>query len=115
MAEPEAMKPTANRGAMDLDGVLSFQFHAQLIERQITALREPCPTPRVQGIQLADAPLIALTLRDKPARLATQLDHVVDEFRRHPEMPRRLSVAVAFIDKGDNTFAQFNGMWFAHD
>jgi len=57
---------------------------------------------------------MALRLRLKTARLAAQLDHVVDEPWRNTVMPRRLAMAVPFINKRNNTIAQLYRMWFTH-
>lgn len=114
MAEPEAMKPTADRAAMHRDRVIRRQFHAQFVERQIPLIGQPPADPRAQATQLAGAPRMTLRLRLKSARLASQLDHVVDEFRRNPEMARRLPVAMPLIDKTNNARAQFNRMWLTH-
>ena len=69
MAEPEAMKPMANRRAVHRDLVNLLQFHTQLIQRQIAALRQALAQPPAQAVQLAAAPQIALTLRRKTSRL----------------------------------------------
>ena len=82
---------------------------ADLVERQ-TGMRPQQPhDPRVMTAQLAP-PRIALPLGVKRSGLPLQLDHVVDEFRRNPEMPRRRAVAVAFIDKGNHARPQLNRM-----
>lgn len=114
MAEPEAMKPTADRAAMHRDRVIRRQFHAQFVERQIPLIGQPPADPRAQATQLAGAPRMTLRLRLKSARLASQLDHVVDEFRRNPVMTRRRAMAATLVDKSDNPFAQLYRMWFAH-
>lgn len=81
------------------------QLQAELIQRQITLLGQTHADPRVQAVQLADPPQIALTLGRKRPRLQTQLDHVIHKSRRNPEMSRRLAVAMTLIDKGDNARA----------
>ena len=102
MTEPEAVKPTADRRAMHVDAALAFQLQAQLVKRYIALLGQLPANPAVQPPQLAGASQIALTLRLKAARLPAQLDHVVHEFRRHPEVTCRLAMSMAFIDKGND-------------
>ena len=56
MAEPEALKPTADRRAVHTDLVLPFQFHTQFIQRQVALLGQPPANPTFQPQQLAGAP-----------------------------------------------------------
>lgn len=79
-----------------------FQFQPQLVQRQIAPFAQPPTDPRFQAPQLAGPPQIALPFGRKRTRLATKLDHVINEFRRNPEMPRRLPVAMTLIDKSNN-------------
>jgi hypothetical protein len=99
MAEPEAVKPAADRRAVNRDIVDLLQFQAELVKRQIA---QAATDPRLQASQLAGMPQIALAFGRKRARLAAKLDHVVDEFRRNTEMTRRLTVAMPLIDKPNN-------------
>ncbi len=55
MAEPEAVKPTADRRAMHADVALPFQLQAQLVERQVALLGQPPANPAFQPPQLAGA------------------------------------------------------------
>lgn len=114
MAQPEAMKPTADRAAMHRDRVNRRQLHAQFIERQIAPVGQPPADPRAQTTQFSSAPRMTLRFRLKTARLSAQLNHVVHKLRRNPVMPGRLAMAAPFINKGDNPFAQLYRMWFAH-
>ena len=81
MAEPEAVKPAANRRTMHPNRVLPVQFHAQFVKRQVALLLQTSANPAFQPSQLADPAQIALTLRRKPTGLPAQLDHIVHEFR----------------------------------
>lgn len=114
MAEPEAVKPTANRRAMHTYVVLAFQFQAQLVQRQIALLIQTSANPAFQAAQLACPTQIALRLRRKPTRLTPKRDHVVHEFRRNQKMTRRLPVPIACVDKRDNPFPQLYRMWLSH-
>ncbi len=82
-----------------------LQFQPQRVQRQIAPFAQPPTDPRLQAPQLAGPPQIALAFRRKRARRAAKLDHVVDEFRRNPEMTRRLPVAMTLIDKPNNARA----------
>ena len=101
MAEVKPVQPAADRGAVHRDAVDLLQLEAQFVQRQVTFLGQTRPRPAVKTGELA-APRIALALRRKPARRAPQLDHVIHEFRRSPEMTRRLTVRIAVINEGDN-------------
>ena len=105
MAEAETMEPTADRRTVHRDIVKLFQFQTQLVQGRIAPLRQTRAHPGLKSIQLAGSAQIALPLRQKPARLSAQLDHVIDEFRRNPKMPGRLPVTMPLIDKGDDTLS----------
>jgi hypothetical protein len=102
MAQPEAVKPAANRRAMNRDAMDPRQLPAQLIQRQIAPLGQARANPTFKRPQLPGPPQITLTLRRKPPGLPAQLDHVIHEVRRNPKMTRRLAVPMAFVDKGDD-------------
>lgn len=105
MAEAEAMEPPADRRAVHRDVVKLFQFQTQFIQGQIAPLSQARAHPGRQSVQLAGSAQITLPFRRKRVRLPAQLDHVIDEFRRNPEMPGRLSVTMTLIDKGDDTLS----------
>lgn len=114
MAEPEAMQPMADRGAVHLDTVNPLKLQTQLVQGQIAPRRQACADPGAQTSQLAVPTQIALRFRRKRTRFTAQFDHVIDEFRRNPEMTRRFPVAVPFVDKANNTLSQLYRMWFTH-
>ena len=99
------MEPAADRRAVHRDVVKLFQFQTQFIQGRIAPLRQTRAHPGRQSVQLAGAAQITLPFRRKRARLPAQLDHVIDEFRRNPEMPGRLSVTMTLIDKGHDTLS----------
>jgi hypothetical protein len=105
MAEAETLEPTADRGTVRRNLVDLGQFQADFIQGQIAALAKTPAHPARQFIQLACPTQIALPLRQKPARLPTQFDHVIDEFRRNSEMTGRLSMTMAVVNKTDNAFS----------
>jgi len=86
----------------------------QLIERDLPFGGDARIYPTGYSSQLSMSAAIPLRLRQKRSRFAPQFDQVVHEFRRHPEMTRRLAVSMAFIDKRDNTRSQLYWMWLAH-
>ena len=102
MAQPKAMKPAANRRAMNTHLAVPLQRQAQFIQRQVALLGEPPADPAFQSPQLAGTAQVALRLWLKAARLPAQLDHVVHELRRNAKMTRRLPVRAALVDKGNN-------------
>jgi hypothetical protein len=101
MAKAKPVQPAPDRGAVNRDAVDLLQLEAQFVQRQVTFLGHTPPRPVAKPGELA-APRIALTLRRQPSRRAPQLDHVIHEFRRGPEMPRRLTVRIAVINEGNN-------------
>ena len=81
MAEPEAMKPAADRRAMNRDSVTLLQFQPQFVQRQIALFGQSPADPVLEATQFADPTQIALTFRRKRTRFAPKLDHVIDELR----------------------------------
>jgi hypothetical protein len=57
---------------------------------------------------------MTLPARLQRASLTAQLHQLVHETWRHPEMPRRLAVAVTFIDIPSNTLTQRHPKRLAH-
>ena len=88
-------------------------FDHDLVQRQVTLLREPVAQPTTIGGQLARG-MVALSLRQKAPAVALQDHHVIDEPRRHAEVPRRLSMPMTFFNKGDHSTAYFHRMWLTH-
>jgi hypothetical protein len=54
--------------------------------------------PASQARQFAVIAAIALAARCQRTGLASQFDELVDEFRRHSKVPRRLPVSVTVVD-----------------
>ena len=114
MAEAKPVQPMADRGAVHRHAVHLLQLQAQLVQRHFALLGHARTPPAVQAVQFAMAAAIALALRIERPGLAPELDHVVDEFRRHAEMLRRCPVRMPFIDKRNDARAQLKWMWLAH-
>jgi hypothetical protein len=109
VTEAEPAQEPSDRRTVRLDTEMFAQVNDKRIERQIALFDDPPPHPIGHIVELATA-RITLTFWIKSACLAAQLDHVVHEFRRNPEMLRRLTVTMAFIDKCHNALPKFNRM-----
>ena len=103
MAQAEPVQPAANRGAMDADPMHLMQLKHQRVQRQIAPRLQADLHPVGKRAKLA-ATGIALRFGQKSVGLALQLDHVVDEFDRNPEMIGRCTVPVALLNKSNNSF-----------
>ena len=114
MAEAEPVQPPADRSAVDAQAVSHLEFGADLVQRQVGLASKPITQPICKRGQLA-TPTVALRQGCKPSALPFQLDHVVHELRRHPEVPGRLSMPVPLFDKPNNPAAKFNRMCLAHE
>ena len=110
-AKPE--QPTADQGAMHLQPLLGGQGIADLVKRQTGARGQETPDPGAMTVQLA-ARRIALPLGQNCPGRPFQLDHVVDELRRHPEVARRFTMAVALFHNRNNPRPQLNRMWLPY-
>lgn len=97
------MEPTANRRAVHRDAMTQRQFQAQFVQGRIAPLRQACAHPVPQSVKLAGSAQIALPFRQKGACFPAQFDHVIDEFRRNPEMSGRFSMTMPFLNKSDDT------------
>jgi hypothetical protein len=104
MAQSKTMKPIANRRAVNLNLVTFLQLQPELIQGQFPSIRKARAGPFFTTQQLAPVPMVTLRLRLKTTRLATELDHVIDEPWRNSEMTRRRPMAMARIHKCDNAF-----------
>jgi len=93
--------------------VLGQERPRQTFLRQIALLGQAPPRPVIVRTQLAP-PAIALGLGDKRTGLPLRLDHVVDELDRDAEMRGCGAMRVALFHEGDDPFAKFYRMWFAH-
>ena len=104
MAQPKPVQPFAHRSAMHGQAMHGGQFGHDLVQRQVALHRQPVPKPAATRRQLALG-MVALNLRQQAPALTFQNDHVVHEARRHPKVPRCLSMTVTFLNKGDNPAA----------
>lgn len=109
MAEAKPVQPSADRTAMHRHRVDRAHFRNDLVQRQVTLGRQPVPHPAGVAGQLA-LRTIALLSRDKAPAFALQDHHVIDELRRNPEVPRRFTMPVPLLDKGDNATAKLHRM-----
>lgn len=88
MCQTETAQEPPDRDTVNGDAVLVSQFSHQIVQRQIWLRVHPRRDPALHGDQFTMPTAIALGAGFKPARLALQDHHVVDEFHRNPE-PRR--------------------------
>jgi len=114
MRQPETTQNPPDGAAMNIDTVGVGQLGDQLIERDLALGGDARLDPTGHLCQLAVSTTIPLGPRLKRSGFTPQLDQFVHEFRRHPEMTRRLAVSMALIDKRDNTRSQLYWMWLAH-
>jgi hypothetical protein len=91
-----------------------LQLDTQLVQRQIAILFQPLAHEAGVIGQLAAAHSMALSAWLERARLGAQLHQIVHKTRRHPEMPRRITVAVTLVNIRRNTLTQRHRMWLAH-
>ena len=113
MAEAKPVQPFADRTAMHRHAMDRGHFHDDLVQRQVALDRQPVAQPGAEAGQLALG-MIALCLRHEATALALQDHHVGHEARRNPKVPRGLSMAMTFLNEGDDTAAKFHRMWLAH-
>lgn len=81
------------------------QLYDQLVERDLALCGDARLNPAGHAGQLAVATAIALRKRRQRSTHAPQLDQIVHEPGRHPEVARRLAVPVPFIDKRHHALA----------
>lgn len=112
MAQPKPVEKPADRRAVHVNATPG-EFDAELIERNLAIRGDTGLNPFAMRRQLA-AWRMALSCRRKRAGGSMQDHHVVDEPRRHPEMPGRLPMTVAFIYKPNDTRTQLDRMRLAH-
>lgn len=79
------------------------------VQRQITLGRKPLPQPTTEGGKFALG-VVALGFRRKTAGLAFEDHHVVHKARRHPKVPRRLTMPMPLLNKGKHPAAKFHRM-----
>lgn len=113
MAEAKPVQPSADRPAMHAHAMHGGQFGHDLVQCQIALDRQPFPQPAAIGRQFTLG-MVALRLGQQAPARALEDHHVVHEPRRHPEVPRRLTMPVAFLNKSNDPTAQLDRMWLAH-
>lgn len=112
MAQPKPVEKPADRRAVH-DNATPSEFDAELIERYLAIRSDTGANPFAMRSQFA-AWRMALSCRRKRAGGSMQDHHVVDKSRRHPEMPGRLPMTVAFFYKPNDTRTQLDWMRLAH-
>jgi len=78
-----------------------MQLKHQLIHSQVTLrIKVVCTQP--EGVEVVE-PWTALGFGQKRPGLVFQLDHIVDEFDRNPEVIHRRAMPVTLINECNNT------------
>ena len=98
------MQPSADRPAMHGHAMNCGHFRDELVQGQVSLLRQPAPQPGGIGGQLALG-MVALNLRQETPAFALQDHHVVHKPRRHPKVARCLSMTMTFLNEGDDPAA----------
>ena len=112
MAQPKLMEKPPDCGAVHVN-VTPGEFDAELIEHHFAIPGDTGANPFAMRRRQLDARRMGLSYRRKRTSGAMQGHHVVDKFRRHPEMQGCLPMAVAFLYKPNNTRTQFDRMRLA--
>lgn len=113
MTEAQPVEKAAHIRAVDRHAA-PLQLYAQLVQRHFAVLRQPLTNEVGMRGKLACPRAMPLPARRKRARFGLQLHHIVHKARRHPEMPGRLAVTIAFLHKRNNPTTQLHRMRFAH-
>ena len=113
MAEAKPVQPSADRTTMHRYAMNRGHLHHDLIQRQVALDRQPRAQPVVAGRKLAHGTVALRPQRKRPG-LSLQDHKIVDEFRRHKEVPPSLAVPMTRLDKGDDPTTKFNRMRFFH-
>ncbi|WP_245853527.1 hypothetical protein [Maliponia aquimaris] len=108
------MQGAPDGAAVNVDAMDLGQFHGQFVERDLTPGGDAGLDPTGYARQLAMPAAIPLPPWCQRPGFAAQLDQLVDEFRRQPEVPRRLAVPVTLVYIRDNPRSELYRMWFAH-
>jgi hypothetical protein len=102
-AEPPQHPP--NGAAMNLDAMRLGQFRCQLVERDFSLGHDARLDPAGHAGQFPVAAAVALRPRLQRPGFPAQLDQIIHEPRRHPEVARRFAMPVTLIDKRDDALA----------
>jgi hypothetical protein len=114
MAQSEPPQNAPDGGAVDVDAMGFSQLGYEFIKRDPAFGRDAGFEPTGHVHQLAMSAAIALSPRCQTSGLAPQLHQIIDELRRYPKMPSRLTVSVTFVHVADNPATKLYWMWLAH-
>ena len=102
MRQSEAAQDPPDAAAVNVDAVNVGQLGDQFVECDLAPGRDPGFDPAGYARQLAVSAAIALPPRCQRSGITAQLDQLVHELWRHPEVPRSLTMPMTFIDESDN-------------
>ncbi len=102
MRQTEPAQHPPDSAPMNLDAMSIGQFRNQFVERDLALGGNAALDPAGHACQFAMPAAIALRPRRQRPGLAPQLDQIIHEPRRNPEVPRCLAVTMTFINKGND-------------
>lgn len=102
---PEPPQHPPDGPAVHVNAMGFGQFHDQRVERDLALCGDARPDPAGHAGRLAVAAAVAVRKRRQRSGCAPQLDQIVHELRRHPDVARRRAMPAPFIDKGHHALA----------
>lgn len=99
---------------MRLDPLLVTQLDNQFIQRQVALFPDPALDSTRHAPEFAMPAAIALRLGLQRASRPLQKHHVVHEFDRNPELRRRRTVRVSFLNEINDPLTKRHRKWFSH-
>ena len=99
------MQHLPNRGIVDLQIELPFQFRTDLSNRNVSALFNLSPYPVLMRGKLSMACIAGVGARFERAAFAFQNHHVIYEFNRNTKVRRRLTMRMTGFNMSDNALA----------
>jgi hypothetical protein len=114
MGQSETPQNAPDGGTVDIDAMRLSQLGHEFIKRDPAFGHDAGFEPADHVHQLAMSAAIALSPRCQTSGLAPQLHQIIDEFRRHPKMPSRLTMSVSFVHIADDPATKLHWMWLAH-
>ena len=114
MRQAKAAQVPPDRDTVGLDAMSVTQLDHQFIQRQVALLLDPAFDPTRHPRQLAVPTAVALGLGLKRSGPALQQHHVVHKLDRNPELSRRRTMRVTFLNEINDALAKLHRKWFAH-
>ena len=99
---------------MRLYPLLVTQLDHQFIQRQVALFPDPARDPTRHAREFAMPAAITLRLGLQRAGRPLQKHHVIDKLDRNPELRRRRTVRVTFLNEINDPLTKRHRKWFAH-